>query len=72
MRCPSGPKERQAYSSRRELVYKSTVALCVVINGLDHLGEGAVSEEKEEGPDPEGQTVEKEGPPGDWERLQKK
>lgn len=41
----------------------------MVINGLDHLGEGAVSEEKEEGPDPEGQTVEKEGPPGDWERL---
>ena len=60
--------QREAsHSSRRELVYKSSVTLCVIINGLDHLGECAVSEEKEEGPDPEGQTVEKEGPPGDWE-----
>lgn len=36
------------------------------------MGEGAVSEEKGEGPDPEGQTVEKEGPPGEWEGLPKK
>lgn len=41
--------QREAsHSSKRELVYKSSVTLCAVINGLDHLGEGAVSEEKKD------------------------